>query len=73
MYRKQDMRNNEIMIPWRSGDSVSSWNELCARVVEHFGLPGGRYTTEVSADWMGFKFLDEKDAFVCKLMLSEHL
>ena len=38
-----------------------------------FGLPGGKYSTEVCADWMSFKFLDEKDAFLCKIMLSEHL
>lgn len=67
------MRNNEITIPWKQGDTIVGWNELCAQVVERFGLPGDKYTTEVSADWMGFKFKDERDELMCRLMLSEHL
>lgn len=64
---------NEVLIDWKAGDTLSSWSDLCVRVIEHFGLPGGRYSTEVCADWMSFKFLDEKDAFLCKIMLSEYL
>lgn len=62
-----------IEIPWRHGDGIPGWNELCAKVVERFGLPGDKYTTEVSANWMGFKFKDERDGLLCKIMLSEHL
>ena len=64
---------NEVSVPWRQGDTISSWNEVCAQIVERFGLPGDKYTTEVSADWMGFKFKDEKDALMCRLMISERL
>lgn len=64
---------NEVAVPWRQGDTISSWNEVCAQIVERFGLPGDKYTTEVSADWMGFKFNDEKDALMCRLMISERL
>jgi hypothetical protein len=67
------MRNDEVLIAWKAGDTVSKWNNHCAMIVEHFGLPGDRFTTEVCADWMSFKFNDEKDAFLCKIMLSEHL
>ncbi len=64
---------NEVLIPWRAGDTVSKWSNHCVMIIEHFGLPGNRYKTEVCADWMSFKFDDEKDAFLCKIMLSEHL
>ena len=64
---------NEVLISWKAGDTISNWSDLCAKVVDRFGLPGGRYSTEVCADWMSFKFNDEKDAFLCKIMLSEHL
>lgn len=64
---------NEIYIHWKNGDTLSSWNDLCIKIIEQFGLPGNRYTTEVCTDWMSFKFDNEKDAFLCKIMLSEHL
>jgi hypothetical protein len=47
--------------------------ETCARIIEHFGLPGNRYTTEVSADDMKFFFVNDKDAFMCRIMISEEL
>jgi hypothetical protein len=66
---------HEVHIPWNDypTQSIVWWNELCAKVVEHFGLPGGKYKTDLSSDWMKFQFYDEKDAFLCKIMLSEHL
>jgi hypothetical protein len=62
----------EICVPWKSQSNVW-WNETCARIVEHFGLPGNRYTTEVSADDMKFFFVNDKDAFMCRIMISEEL
>ena len=62
----------EICVPWKSQSNVW-WNETCARIIEHFGLPGNRYTTEVSADNMKFFFINDKDAFMCKIMISEEL
>lgn len=65
---------NEIKILYKSLNQNSFWwNELCARILERFGLPGNKYTTEVCAEFMIFKFKNEKDAFLCKIMLSEHL
>lgn len=49
------------------------WNESCAMIIEHFGLPGQRYTTEVSADYMKFFFKTEQDALMCNLLLSDRL
>lgn len=65
---------NEVLVRWQKKNSNSFyWNELCARIVDHFGLPGGRYTTAVTEDEMRFQFKDSKDALICKLMLSEDL
>ncbi len=52
---------------------LSQWNEICADIVEHFGLPGGKYTTEVTEDYMNFNFQDDKDGLMCKILVSEHV
>ena len=61
-----------ISLTWNSQDG-KWWNESCAMVVEHFGLPGDRYTTEVSADYMKFFFKTEQDVLLCNLLLSDRL
>lgn len=58
-----------ITVPWEN-QSNSWWNETCAKILEHFGLPGGRYVTEVSAECMHFDFTDERDALMCKILIS---
>lgn len=62
----------EICVPWKNQNN-SWWNEICARIIEHFGLPGNRYTTEVSSMEMKFLFRDDRDALLCKIMISEEL
>lgn len=49
------------------------WNELTARIVQRFGLPGDKYETTVAWNWMAFDFKNERDGMLCKLMLSEYL
>jgi len=63
---------NQICVPW-TGQSTMWWNEICARIIEHFGLPGDKYTTEVSEDNMKFFFNDEREALLCKIMISDQL
>lgn len=63
---------NEICVPWNSQSTIW-WNETCARIVDHFGLPGDKYTTEVSEDNMKFFFNDEREALLCKIMISDQL
>jgi hypothetical protein len=63
---------NEILVPWEQ-QSNTWWNEICAKVVEHFGLPGDRYNSHPSEHHMRFVFKNEKDAFMCRLMISESL
>ncbi len=63
---------NTITVPWDNQKEVW-WNETCAMVLEQFGLPGGRYTTEVSTECMKFNFKTEQDASMCKLLVSDRL
>ena len=56
-----------VCIPWLKDDTISDWNETCAWAIEHFGLPGNRYTTHASSECMDFYFLDERDAILFEL------
>jgi hypothetical protein len=63
---------NIINISW-NGQSGIWWNETCATIIEHFGLPGDRYTSHPTEDNMKFIFKNEQDAFMCKILVSEAL
>lgn len=63
---------NKVTVPWES-QSNAWWNETCANIVEHFGLPGGKYVTEVNTECMNFIFYNDKDALMCRLLVSESL
>ena len=59
-----------VKLPWK-GQSHYFWNEACADVVEVFGLPGDRFTSHPNMDSMDFHFRSERDAELCKILLSE--
>ena len=61
----------EIKVDWKNGDTIPDWNEKCIRVIESFGLPGNKYMTQVTEDYMIFSFVEPEDAVVAKLMLGE--
>ena len=61
-----------VRIPWQSQSNLW-WNETCALIVEHFGLPGDRFTSHPQEDEMSFLFKSEKDATMCRLLISERL
>ena len=63
----------EITVPWRKGQSGFWWNQTCVMVLEHFGLPGERYTSHPDENKMIFKFFNEHDALMCKILLSDRL
>lgn len=46
---------------------VNQWNEVCARAIEMFGLPGEKYTCRFTKQAIEFWFLDEKDAMMFEL------
>jgi hypothetical protein len=58
-------------ISWDSKGTIS-WNEICARVIEDFGLPGDRYITDVGMFEMAFIFRNPQDLIFFKLKWSEY-
>ncbi len=65
-------KKHPLKISWSIGDGYGdSWNEICAQVIEKFGLPGDRYTTEISSNWMIFYFREAEDLLMAKLTLGE--
>jgi hypothetical protein len=65
--------SHAVVMPWHSSHTETYWNESCADVIEVFGLPGGRYTTQVNPDLMIFNFVSKKDAELCRILLSEKI
>jgi hypothetical protein len=61
-----------ITVPWKN-QTNTWWNETCVNILEHFGLPGDRYITEITADHMHFDFNDDKDALMCRIMISDKI
>jgi hypothetical protein len=61
-----------VTVPWESQSNIW-WNETCADIMEHFGLPGGKYRTEVSTEYMKFIFYDDRDALMCRLLISDKI
>jgi len=62
----------EIIVPWNNQNG-SWWNETCAMVLDHFGLPGDKYTSHPTEDSMLFKFNNDHDALLCKILLSDRI
>jgi hypothetical protein len=56
-----------VRIPWQKGDTINNWNETCAWAIEQFGLPGNKFETHVTEDYMDFYFKDQRDAILFEL------
>ena len=65
--RSLNPAGTKVRIPWQIGDNITDWNETCARAIEMFGLPGDKFTTHLTEDYLDFIFKDEKDAMVFEL------
>ena len=63
---------HQIRLPW-TGQASYWWNEACADVMEVFGLPGDRFFSHPTADYMDFYFKSDKDAKLCKILLSDRI
>ena len=64
-------QGTKVSLEWRYGsdtsvdygrDNSESWNEICAWVIEQFGMPGTRYTWHPTPESMSFYFHHEEDA-----------
>lgn len=63
-----------VHIPWSpKANTMVLWNHITASIVERFGLPGGRYTTELNENYMNFNFHNDHDGLLCKILVSEYL
>jgi hypothetical protein len=62
-----------ILVPWKKEQTGFWWNETCGMVLEHFGLPGDRYTSHPETDQMTFIFHNEQDAMMCRILLSDRI
>jgi len=58
-----------IKIYWKNGDNISAWDERCIELLEHFGLPGGRYVTSFSENYLEINFYKHEDAVLATLLL----
>ena len=45
-------------------DTISQWDDVAMWGIEHFGLPGERYITEINVNDMTWWFRDEQDRLV---------
>jgi len=56
-----------LTLHWARDDYMELWNMRMANIVELFGLPGDRYITEITQDYMTFWFRDHRDALLFRL------
>ena len=61
-----------IKIVW-DNQNGSWWNLTCADIMEVFGLPGNKYVSTPTADYMLFTFKSKRDADLCRILVSEKL
>lgn len=59
---------NTIELVWKFESIVGP----CTSIINHFGLPGGKYITSFTDKAMLFHFDNPKDALMCKLLVSEY-
>ena len=57
-----------VRVGWNL-NSPTPWNQVTARALEVFGLPGDRYLTHPTQDYLEFHFCDPHDA---TLFVLEH-
>lgn len=65
--KSSEPAGTRVRISWMIGDKISDWDETCIRAIELFGLPGDRFITHLTSEYMDFIFKDEKDALVFEL------
>ena len=56
-----------VRISWQIGHDIHQWNRTCVWVVMKFGLPGDKYETHATEEYMDFYFKDERDAIIFEL------
>ncbi len=63
-----------VHVPWSSkAGSIPVWDQITISIIERFGLPGDKYTTELTDSYMNFLFKDEREGLVCQLLVSDYI
>ena len=63
-----------VHVPWSpKADSIPIWDDITISIIERFGLPGNKYTTELTDSYMNFLFKDEREGLVCQLLVSDYI
>jgi hypothetical protein len=58
----------KVKIVWKLGEDNSTWwNQAAIWIIEEYGLPGDRYSTELTEDYLIYKFLVQEDAAMTAL------
>lgn len=57
-----EKQGTRVRISWQENHDIPTWNETCAWAIEQFGLPGDKFTTHATEEYMDFYFKDERDA-----------
>lgn len=58
----------KVKLNWKLGqDTTEWWNQACAWVIEEYGLPGNKYKTEITEDYMIFDFNEQEHAAMTAL------
>lgn len=65
------MKRYPIKIGWAINENGMPWNDICAVIIENFGLPGDKYITELSDQAMTFNFKEPEDAMMAKLTIGD--
>lgn len=59
-----------VCLTWELRDDDTNWNDACAWAMEQFGLPGDKFQTQVTSDWLKFKFYNPHDATIMALRFA---
>lgn len=63
-----------IRVPWNENNNPELlWTDTAVSILKHFGLPGYKYTTELTEEYMNFNFHNDHDGLLCKILLSDVL
>lgn len=63
-----------VHIPWSpKANNIPTWNEITASIVEHFGLPGFKYKTELTDTYMNFYFDNDQEGLMCMMLVSDYI
>jgi hypothetical protein len=65
--------DHEVLVDWNPNRNSGFWNEICADIIEVFGLPGDRFVSSPTEDFMIFTFKNKKDAALCRILISEKI